>query len=68
MKAIQLTSIDVVYNALSQTTTRTGLRVVCELARKNYKAGIKVAPEFLANEPTQRDNKLSAYNYKFSPN
>lgn len=68
LKAIQLTSIDIVYQALQQTTTRTGLRVVCELARKEYARGIKARPEFLANEPIQRDKTLSAYNYKFSPN
>lgn len=68
LQAMQLTSIEVVYDAMQQTTTRTGLRVVCELARKQYQAGIKAAPEFLTNEPTQRDRRLSAYNYKFSPN
>lgn len=68
LQAIQLTSMDVIYDALNQTTTRTGLRVVCELARKTYQAGIKADPRFLTNEPTQRDDKLSAYNYKFSPN
>ena len=30
--------------------------------------GIKANPAFLANEPVQRDQTLSAYNYKFSPN
>jgi Rhodopirellula transposase DDE domain len=68
LEATQLTSIEVVYDAMHQTTTRTGLRVVCELARKQYQAGIKASPEFRANEPTQRDPLLSAYNYKFSPN
>lgn len=68
LKATQLTSIDVIYEALNQTTTRTGLHVVCEIARKHYVAGIKANPEFLANEPIQRDPTLSAYNYKFSPN
>ena len=68
LRATQLTSIEVVYQALQNTTTQTGLRVACELARKEYIAGIKARPEFLANEPTQRDPVLSAYNYKFSPN
>ena len=68
MRAIQLTSIEVIYERLRHTTTRTGLRVVCELARKTYVNGIKAHPEFLANEPTLRDRTLSAYNYKFSPN
>ena len=68
LQAIQLTSIDAIHQALQQTTTRTGLRVICELARRKYEAGIKADPEFLANEPTRRDDNLSAYNYKFSPN
>jgi hypothetical protein len=68
LQAIQLTSIEVIYEALQQTSTRTGLRVVCEIARKTYRAGIKANPDFLANEPTRRDTTLSAYNYKFSPN
>lgn len=68
LQAIQLTSVEVIQQLLQQTTTRTGLRVVCELARKQYTAGIKASPEFLANEPVRRDQALSAYNYKFSPN
>ncbi len=68
LQAIQLTSIKVVYEALRGTATGQGLRVMCELSRKPYPAGIKATAEFLANEPTQRDNNLSACNYKFSPN
>ena len=62
LQAIQLTSIEVIRDALNQTTTRSGLHVVCELARKNYPAGIKAHAQFLANEPTQRDKTLSPYN------
>jgi hypothetical protein len=68
LEAVQLTSIEVMYHAFEETTTRTGLRVVCERARKHYAAGVKANPEFLAAEPIQRDPVLSAYNYKFSPN
>ena len=68
LQATQLTSIDVIHERLQQTTTSTGLHVVCEQARKLYASGIKADPAFLANEPTQRDPTLSAYNYKFSPN
>jgi hypothetical protein len=68
LRAIQLTSIEVVHEALQQTTTRTGLRVVCEIAKRPYASGVKADPAFLADEPTTRDNRLSAYNYKFSPN
>jgi len=68
LQAMQLTNIEGIYRSLEQTTTRTGLRVVCEVARKTYVSGIKAHPDFLANEPIQRDPTLSAYNYKFSVN
>jgi hypothetical protein len=68
LQAMQLTSIEVVYQAFQQTHTRTGLRVVCELSKRTYASGIKPQPDFLADEPTNRDHRLSAYNYKFSPN
>jgi hypothetical protein len=66
--ALQLTSIDVIYDAFGATTTSTGLRVVCEKARKQYASGIKATAQFHKNEPTIRDENLSKYNYKFSPN
>lgn len=68
LQATQLTSVEVVRDSLQQTTTKTGLRVACELARKTYQSGLKAHPDFLASEPIQRDPALSAYNYKFSPN
>jgi hypothetical protein len=68
MQANQLTSIEVMCGAIQQTTTHTGLHVVCEVARKTYASGIKAHPDFLAIEPTQRDPTLPAYNYKFSDN
>lgn len=68
LRAVQLTSVDALQESLQQTTTQTGLRVVCERSRKEYANGIKANSEFLANEPTQHDPFLSAYNYKFSLN
>jgi hypothetical protein len=68
LRAKQLTSIEVVYQSLQTTSTGTGLRVVCELAKRPYAAGVKAHSDFLANEPTIRDHNLSTYNYKFSPN
>ena len=67
LQAIQLTRIEAIQDAIRQTTTRTGLRVVCELAPRPYARGVKADPHFLHNEPTIRDSQLSAYNYKFSP-
>lgn len=68
LEALQMTGIEVIFNAFNSTTTTTGLRVVCEKARKQYKANQKPPPSFYKNEPTIRDEKLSAYNYKFSAN
>ena len=68
LQAVQLTSIEVIRDAMMNTTTRTGLRVVCELAKKEYLRGVKAKPDFLAQEPILRDKLLPAYNYKFSPN
>ncbi|WP_246113053.1 ISAzo13 family transposase [Allorhodopirellula solitaria] len=48
---------------ISKVNTRTGLKVVCELARKVYHSGIKVEQAFKDNEPTQRDSSLSKFNY-----
>lgn len=68
ISALQLTSIEVIHEAFTSTTTSTGLRVVCERAKHRYQKGIKASPKFLADDPAIRDNELSAYNYKFSNN
>lgn len=68
LQALQLTSIDVIFDAFRATTTSLGLQVICEKATKRYVKGIKATPEFRAHEPTIRDENLSKYNYKFSPN
>jgi hypothetical protein len=67
LQAILLRSIEVVRDAIARTTTRTGLRVVAELARKLYRKGVKTSPEYLANETVIRDDKLPKYNYLFVP-
>jgi hypothetical protein len=69
LNAILLRSIELVRDAIARTTTRPGLRVVTELARKLYPKGIKAAPEYLENENETviRDEKLPKYNYIFNP-
>jgi hypothetical protein len=66
--AKQLTSVEVIYDAFNSTSTKTGLRVVCEQARKSYLPKQKPPIWFYEKEPIFRDPKLSTYNYKFSPN
>ncbi len=68
LEALQLTCVEVIFNAFNSTTTTTGLRVVCEKSRKRYEAHQKPPDWFYNNEPTIRDEQLSTYNYKFSPN
>ena len=67
LQAVLLHSIEVVRDAIGRTATRTGLRVVTELARKLYRKGVKAAPEYLASETVIRDDKLPKYNYIFVP-
>jgi hypothetical protein len=47
----------------SKVSTSTGLKVVCELARKTYQSGIKAAKGFREDEPTTRDSLLGQFNY-----
>lgn len=68
ISALQLTSINVIFDAFQTATTSTGLRVTCEIAKKQYEKGIKATQGFREDEPTIRDKELSKYNYKFSPN
>lgn len=51
----------------SKVTTTTGLNVVCELAKKAYKAGLKATASFRENDPTIRDDVLGQFNYVLSP-
>jgi hypothetical protein len=67
LQAVLLRSVDLVRDAIDRTTTRTGLRVVSELARKLYPKGVKASPEYLENETVIRDKQLPKYNYQFKP-
>ena len=67
LNAVLLRSIELVRDGIARTTTRPGLRVVTDLARKLYPKGIKAAPEYLENETVIRDQTLPKYNYIFNP-
>lgn len=67
LQAVLLRSVDLVRNAIDATTTRTGLRVVSEMARKLYPKGVKASPKYLENETVIRDKQLPKYNYQFQP-
>jgi hypothetical protein len=67
LKSVMMRSVEVMRDAIARTTTTTGLRVVVELARKVYAAGVKASPEYLEDEPVLRDDKLPQFNYRFEP-
>jgi hypothetical protein len=67
LQGLLLRSVELVRNAIAGTTTRTGLKVATELARKIYLKGIKASPEYLDNETVIRDEILPKYNYRFEP-
>ncbi len=51
----------------SRVTTRSGLKVVCDLARISYEAGIKASQAIRGNEPTLRGENLGQFNYTLQP-
>lgn len=67
LQSVLLKSIDTIRAAIERTTTRNGLRVVTEFAKKLYPSGIKAKPEYLDDEPVIRDKKLPKFNYRFEP-
>jgi len=67
LQAALLRSVELIRDAIAATTTRTGLRVVSELARKLYPKGVKASPEYLENETVILDKLLPKYNYQFQP-
>lgn len=67
LASLTLRSVEVIRNAIAATTTRPGLRVVTELARRLYPPGVKAAASYLEQETVIRDAKLPKYNYRFEP-
>lgn len=67
LKSVLLRSIDLIRQAVDRTTTRQGLRVVSELARKLYPRGVKASSTYLDNETVIRDKQLPQFNYRFEP-
>lgn len=63
LKGLLCRSVEVIQDAFARTTTSTGLKVVVELARRSYRAGVKATDDFLANEPILRDRRLPQFNY-----
>ena len=67
LQSVMLKSVDAIRVAIERTTTRAGLRVITELARKVYPSGIKAKKDYINDEPLVRDKQLSKFNYRFEP-
>ena len=62
-----LISHEVIIQLISATTTRTGLKVFCELDTNSYETGIKVSDEELANVNIEKDKFHGEWNYIVKP-
>ena len=67
LQSLLLRSVELVREAIERTTTRQGLRVVTELARKLYPSGVKASPAYLNHETVIRNKTLPLFNYRFEP-
>jgi transposase len=62
-----LLSREVVVNLIGQTTTAAGLRVHAELDDNDYRPGIKISDEMLADLALERDDFHGEWNYRLEP-
>lgn len=62
-----LISHEVIINLIASTTTKTGLKVYCELDTNLYQTGIKVSDEELRNVQIERNDFHGDWNYSISP-
>jgi hypothetical protein len=62
-----LVSHAVIVNLIASTTTKTGLRVRCELDSNEYPAGSKVTDDEMAAMNLQRDEFHGDWNYEIRP-
>jgi hypothetical protein len=63
MSGVVLKNAEVAQQAISGTTTATGLRVVAELAKRVYQKGLKASAEFLQAMPIRFHRFLPQLNY-----
>ena len=62
-RAMPLVSLLVAIELIANTTTKTGLKIRCELDRNVYPKGIKVSDEELATLNIKRDKFHPEWNY-----
>ncbi len=63
LQGVVLRNCEVARDFIARTTTRTGLRVIAEIARKTYQKGRKASAEFLYNMPIRFHGFLPELNY-----
>jgi len=66
-RAKPLTSLEVVIDLISQTTTRTGLTVTAQADTNTYEKGLKVSDEELAQLNIERQDFHGEWNYTIRP-
>ena len=62
-----LVSHETIVNLIAATTTKTGLKVTCELDRSSYPSGIKVSKKQMEEVNVRRDAFHGEWNYTISP-
>ena len=67
-RAKPLETLEVIVNLISSTTTDTGLQIKCGIDFNEYKTGIKVSDEELADVNIIKNEFCGNWNYTIYPN
>jgi len=62
-----LVSHETIVNLIAATTTKTGLKVTCELDQRDYPSGVKVSKKDMEKINVRRDAFHGEWNYTISP-
>ena len=62
-----LLSYEIIVSLIGSTTTKTGLKVICELNENKYKTGIKVTDKEMKSLNLKRNDFHGEWNYIISP-
>ena len=62
-----LVSHETIVNLIAATTTKTGLKITCELDQGPYPTGIKVSKKEMAGVNLRRDTFHGEWNYTIVP-
>ena len=62
-----LLSYEIIVNLIGSTTTKKGLKVICELNKNKYKTGIKITDKEMKSLNLKRNDFHGEWNYIISP-